>query len=79
MSPAPINSIQPDHLHILHPIPSQNGQEKSTSTPGSTKGKYQGRIRIVTSFPKISESIVVIVNFRCQIPIFLSTTIPSTW
>ncbi len=36
ISQAPINSIQPDHLQILHPFPSQKGQEKSTSTTTSS-------------------------------------------
>gem|GEM_PF-1954574 len=75
-----MNSIQPDHLHTLHLLQSflQNGQEKSTSTPGSTNGKNHGLRRTETSFQNRSDSIVLIVYFKCQILISLSTTTHST-
>ncbi len=79
MRPAPMNSIHPDFLHTLHPDHSQNGHEKSTSTPGSTNGKNPGRILMDTSFPKRSLSMVSIVYLRLARDIFSPTTIPSTW
>ena len=66
ISHAPMNSIHQLHLHILQLLhdPEQKGQEKSTSTPGSTNGKNPGLKRISTSFQKISESIVLTVYLR---------------
>ncbi len=54
--PQGINSTQPVFLQTEQPLPSQIKQEQSSSKPGSTKGKYPGRKRTLTSFLKMAES-----------------------
>jgi hypothetical protein len=77
--PQPPISMKPVPLHRLQPPPRQNGQPRSNSAPGSTKGKNDGLNRTASRCPKKSSVNAISVALRSASVTPSSMYSPSIW